>query len=207
MNGYDVGGRSLRVGTADQEGSTHHSQHHYLAQQQSQQQQSQQQHQQHYSQRSFQPLAPSQMPPGMQPGTGSTSVDEVNAILAAMPNGQLVEIMGQMKAMAVGGPEQTRQLLLSNPALAYTLFHAMVMMRLVEPSIVHQIIGSAALDDRQAPVQAPSESEQQQRELIMQIMAMTPEQVDALPPQQRDQVIQLRSQLALRAEPASPAMR
>lgn len=34
-------------------------------------------------------------------------------------------------------------------------------------------------------------SAEQQRALIMQIMSLTPEQINALPPQQRDQVLQL----------------
>ena len=36
---------------------------------------------------------------------------------------------------------------------------------------------------------------EQQRALIMQIMSMTPEQINLLPPQQRDQVLQLKQQI------------
>lgn len=38
--------------------------------------------------------------------------------------------------MAVSNPEQTRHLLLNNPSLTYAVFHAMVMMNLIDPSIV-----------------------------------------------------------------------
>jgi cleavage stimulation factor subunit 2 len=37
---------------------------------------------------------------------------------------------------------------------------------------------------------------EQQRALLVQIMSLTPEQINALPPQQRDQVLLLRSQLS-----------
>ncbi len=44
-----------------------------------------------------------------------------------------------------------------------------------------------------AQPQSPAE---QQRNLIMQIMGMTPEQINMLPPGQREQVLQLRQQIS-----------
>ena len=41
---------------------------------------------------------------------------------------------------------------------------------------------------------------EQQRALIMQIMSMTPEQINLLPPQQRDQVLQLKQQIILQQQ-------
>lgn len=41
---------------------------------------------------------------------------------------------------------------------------------------------------------------EQQRALIMQIMGMTPEQINLLPPQQRDQVLQLKQQILLQQQ-------
>ena len=45
-----------------------------------------------------------------------------------------------------------------------------------------------------APAAGPQSAEQQ-RQLIMQIMNMTPEQINMLPPGQREQVMQLRQQI------------
>lgn len=45
-----------------------------------------------------------------------------------------------------------------------------------------------------APATGPQSAEQQ-RQLIMQIMNMTPEQINMLPPGQREQVLQLRQQI------------
>ncbi|PJF18321.1 hypothetical protein PSACC_01865, partial [Paramicrosporidium saccamoebae] len=138
LNGYDVGGRALRVDRADQE---------------------------------------MQSAPVPMAGGGTPSLDAVNATLAGMGNTQLLEVMTQMKTMASSNPEQTRQLLQSNPSLTYALFQAMQVMS--TPTSAGQSV---------AP---PVPNAEQQRELIMRIMSLTPEQIDALPPQQRDQVLQL----------------
>ena len=52
-----------------------------------------------------------------------------------------------------------------------------------------------AIQNRPVDGAAPSQAADQQRNLIMQIMSMTPEQINMLPPAQRDQVLQLRQQI------------
>lgn len=110
MNGYDVGGRALRVDRADQEAQPPPSAH-------------------------TTPTHSPQMATAGAP-SGSVSVDAANATLAAMSNAQLLEVVAQMKSMAVSNPEQTRHLLLNNPSLTYAVFHAMAMMSLIDPAIV-----------------------------------------------------------------------
>lgn len=57
-----------------------------------------------------------------------------------------------------------------------------------------------AIQSRPTDVQsAPAD---QQRNLIMQIMSMTPEQINMLPPAQRDQVLQLRQQIVAQQQQA-----
>lgn len=120
--------------------------------------------------------------------------------------------------MAVSNPEQTRRLLHENPSLTFAIFQSMVMMNLIDPAIVQQIMNSATggghmtgqpnapasslasppLVSTSAPPPHPSSGQpavEQQRALIMQIMSLTPEQINALPPGQREQVLQLRAQL------------
>lgn len=114
--------------------------------------------------------------------------------------------------MAVSNPEQTRRLLHENPSLTFAIFQSMVMMNLIDPSIVQQIMNSATSSGHMmgqpnvsnsspAPPPPPPVSSssqpavEQQRALIMQIMSLTPEQINALPPGQREQVLQLRAQL------------
>lgn len=46
----------------------------------------------------------------------------------------------------------------------------------------------------------PSTSAEQQKALIMQIMSMTPEQINLLPAQQREQVLQLKQQIILQQQ-------
>lgn len=122
--------------------------------------------------------------------------------------------------MATSNPEQTRQLLNGNPSLTYAIFHAMILMNLVDSQTVHQIMSISPLQSsstgvantstatgsttipsiNQSATAAPTPAmnmmnPDQQRALIMQIMNLTPEQIDSLPPSQRDQVLQVRAQL------------
>lgn len=50
------------------------------------------------------------------------------------------------------------------------------------------------------PSAPPSTSVEQQKALIMQIMSMTPEQINLLPAQQREQVLQLKQQILLQQQ-------
>lgn len=169
MNGYDVGGRTLRVDRADQEmqGAT------YVP---------------------SQPVA-----------AGTPTLDSINSTLSAMNNTQLLQVMSQMKGMATSNPEQTRQLLHGNPSLTFALFQAMVMLNLVDPSMVQQTAATSTTTTATNPPQPARQQQppivqsipqsapnaEQQRAIIAQIMSLTPEQISALPPQQRDQVLQL----------------
>lgn len=62
-----------------------------------------------------------------------------------------------------------------------------------------------AMQSRPAEAPAPAQSVDQQRNLIMQIMNMTQEQINMLPPAQRDQVLQLRQQIAQQQQAAVPS--
>lgn len=50
------------------------------------------------------------------------------------------------------------------------------------------------------PLAPSSTSIEQQKALIMQIMSMTPEQINLLPAQQREQVLQLKQQILLQQQ-------
>lgn len=92
---------------------------------------------------------------------------------------------------------QAGQLLRGNPALTMALFQALTMMKLVDPAIVQQVMQQQQAPKPATPA-APATSLDQQRAFLMQIMAMTQEQIDALPAEQRDKIIQLRAQLSHR---------
>lgn len=105
-------------------------------------------------------VVPKPLPPGVNLPPGVSAVDSISQTLAAMPPGQLLDIMSQMKvrcgpsscrgrggegadstrgtqALVTTSPYDARALLQSNPQLSYALFQAMLMMNIVDPAILN----------------------------------------------------------------------
>lgn len=134
-----------------------------------------------------------------------------------------------MKSLTAHAPEQARSLLTANPQLAYAVFHAMLMMNVVDPMVVRRVLGETGMTPSipptapmaptmqpvppashpmaPMPVQAPMEPsppvptpapppqlDEQQRMLLQQVLQLTPEQINALPPDQRASILQLKAQ-------------
>lgn len=182
VNGYAVGDRQLRVDKADQE---------FPSQMASST----------IGQSQSQPQSQAQPQPIQFSSVATPSIEAISAVLSAMTNPQMLEVLAQIKTMATASPEQTRQLLASNPALAYALLQALMGMGLVDPMMVQRIVQSVpatapVVDQPTPPVGSQPVSAEQQRALISQIMGLTMEQIDALPAQQREQVLQLVSPLS-----------
>ncbi|SPO37531.1 related to Cleavage stimulation factor [Pseudozyma flocculosa] len=88
-------------------------------------------------------VLPPNLPTGvpLPPGVGAT--DAITQTLATLPPNQLLDIMGQMKALTATSPDQARALLTGHPQLAYALFQAMLMMNVVDPAILQRILGAS----------------------------------------------------------------
>lgn len=189
LNGFDVGGRHLKVDYADNEmpsmpsmpssgggsnpmfsgSSGHH----------------QQQPQIHSSSQVY-----------------ANSMEEINATLASMSNQQLVELVSQAKALAIANPEQAKLMLSANPQMTFALFQAMILTNLVDQRVVQQIMHS--MPNQQSgnlprtsipappPPSAPQPIDQQQ--VIKQILSLTEEQIRALPEDKQAQVRAFRAQ-------------
>ncbi|ORY48157.1 hypothetical protein BCR33DRAFT_753303 [Rhizoclosmatium globosum] len=154
--------------------------------------------------------------------TGS-STDAINKALETIPSQQLLEAMAQLKLLALNAPDQVRTILSSNPQLTYAIFQAMIAMNVIDQSVLLKMgqtvaapptvapmvqnTGVAAFAPVQpVPVMAPPPVaipaaagivDPEQQKLLMQVLSMTPEQIQALPLDQRAGVIQLRAQLGL----------
>lgn len=61
------------------------------------------------------------------------SPEIITKTVASLPPEQMYEVMKQMKTCIVNNPNETRQMLLLNPQLAYALLQSMVVMRIVDP--------------------------------------------------------------------------
>ena len=169
------------------------------------------------------------LPEGVPIPLGVSATDVITQTIASLPPNQLMDILTQMKALTTHSPEQARHLLVTNPQLAYAIFHAMLMMNVVDPVVVQTVVSetapaagmppasmhmepvmtpapppqphppqgyppmSAQPMPAAPPLQAP-QLDEQQRMLLHQVLQLTPEQIQALPPDQRAGILQLKAQ-------------
>jgi cleavage stimulation factor subunit 2 len=152
-----------------------------------------------------------------------TSTEAINGLLSSLSNTQLHELLVQLKTLALNEPAQCRQLFLDNAQLGYAVIHALLLMNAVDPRTVREVLGTTAVRQRAAHLPdvpnvsvanpAPTKAEQAEasttsstsptstvmnEELIKQIMALTEEQIVALPADQQQTVRLVRAQLQSR---------
>ena len=158
---------------------------------------------------------------GAASATGA-AMDLLTKRVADLTPTQLYEIMSQMKQMTESDPAQARTLLIQNPQLSLALFQAQLVLGMVKPpagapaasaprrrrcgAARRRTTGSAraAVPPPPPPVRqvvppppAPPVAQaqpvlDQQQALLRQVLAMSPDQIAVLPPDQRAQVEYLR---------------
>lgn len=107
LNGYEIGGRTLRVDNACTEKSRMEMQ--QLLQ------------------------GPQVENPYGDHCDAEQSPEIITKTVASLPPEQMYELMKQMKSCIQNNPSEARQMLLMNPQLAYALLQSMVVMRIVDP--------------------------------------------------------------------------
>ncbi|CAG8091869.1 unnamed protein product [Penicillium nalgiovense] len=168
------------------------------------------------------PLPP--LPPGVELPPQIDCPNAISHTLASLPPNQLLDVLTQMKSLAVADPARATELLRQAPQLAYAVFQALLLMNLVE----YQLLGSIVEQAAQPPQVAPQPTPQQfqpygvpgqiatppvtatpfapppvqppaqmhgQEELLQQVLSMPQATIDALPPMERSQIMLLRQQL------------
>ncbi|XP_053606094.1 cleavage stimulation factor subunit 2 tau variant isoform X2 [Plodia interpunctella] len=108
LNGYEIGGRSLRVDNACTEKSRMEMQ--ALMQ------------------------GPQIENPYGEPVEPEKAPEAISKAVATLPPEQMFELMKQMKLCIQNNPTEARNMLLQNPQLAYALLQAQVIMRIVGPA-------------------------------------------------------------------------
>ncbi|CAG4982408.1 unnamed protein product [Parnassius apollo] len=108
LNGYEIGGRSLRVDNACTEKSRMEMQ--ALMQ------------------------GPQVENPYGDPVEPEKAPEAISKAVATLPPEQMFELMKQMKLCVQNNPSEARNMLLQNPQLAYALLQAQVIMRIVDPA-------------------------------------------------------------------------
>ncbi|KAH9252698.1 hypothetical protein BASA81_009392 [Batrachochytrium salamandrivorans] len=150
---------------------------------------------------------------------GVTSSEAIAQAVASFQASQLTELLGHLKLMIQTSPDQCRTLLIKNPQLAYAVFQALLTINAVDQPTMQRILQTPtapaplppipvpapiALPIAQphvAPASAPSQAqlanliEEQQKQLLLQVLNLTPEQISALPADQQQQILALRAQV------------
>ena len=154
---------------------------------------------------------------GAASATGA-AMDLLTKRVADLTPTQLYEIMSQMKQMTESDPAQARTLLIQNPQLSLALFQAQLVLGMVKPPAgapaaapmqAPHVVGQQAARARAVPPPPPPVRQvvppppappvaqaqpvlDQQQALLRQVLAMSPDQIAVLPPDQRAQVEYLR---------------
>ncbi|KAJ5696959.1 hypothetical protein N7536_007371 [Penicillium majusculum] len=163
-------------------------------------------------------------PPGVELPPQIDCPNAISHTLASLPPNQLLDVLTQMKSLAVADPARATELLRQAPQLAYAVFQALLLMNLVEYQLLGSIVEQAA-QPPQVPQQPTPQQFQQygvpgqistppvtgtpfapppvqpaapmhgQEELLQQVLSMPQATIDALPPMERSQIMLLRQQL------------
>lgn len=93
------------------------------------------------------------LPQGVPVPPGTSALDMISQTLATMNPTQLVEVLAQFKAFVITHPDQARSLLVAHPQLAYALFQALLLNKIVDPAILQRML---AATNPSHPVSAPT---------------------------------------------------
>lgn len=108
LNGYEIGGRTLRVDNACTEKSR--------------------------MEMAALLSGPQVENPYGQPCNAEEAPEIISKTVASMPPEQMYELMKEIKQCIQNNPHESRQMLIQNPQLAYALLQAQVVMRIIDPA-------------------------------------------------------------------------
>lgn len=118
LNGYEIGGRTLRVDNACTEKSRLEMQSLMMGMPSSEN---------HYGEAVSAEKAP----------------EAISTAVASLPPEQMFELMKQMKACIQNNPTEARNMLLQNPQLGYALLQAQIIMKIVDPQVAASMLQSS----------------------------------------------------------------
>lgn len=95
------------------------------------------------------------LPPGVDLPAGVSCPDTISKTLRAIPAPQLLDIISQMKGLAMSDQNQATELLRQAPQLAYAIFQALLLLGLVDTGMLQNIVQASAPPNPQFPAAAP----------------------------------------------------
>ncbi|KAF2174014.1 hypothetical protein M409DRAFT_35202 [Zasmidium cellare ATCC 36951] len=214
LNEFELNGRTLRVDYSNDNRSTANANN----QQNQQQDTNRAPPPAHFNMPGAPPARPDAtalppIPPGVELLPGVTAFDQISNTLKQVQTPQLLDFISQLKNMCASNPQQATALLQSQPQLGYAVFQAMILLNLVDTNIIAQLVATAgpqqpaqALPPQQQPPPMhypPAQPPQAQygqyppgypQQALETVKNMSREQIYAMEPQIRDQLIALRRQ-------------
>ena len=80
--------------------------------------------------------------------------EAISQAVASLPPEQMFELMKQMKNCILGNADEAKKLLIQNPQLAYALLQALVVMRVLDPSLAQSMLHGVR--PRPMPMKGPA---------------------------------------------------
>jgi cleavage stimulation factor subunit 2 len=175
------------------------------------------------------------LPSGIELPPNLKCTDAISQTLSTLPPQQLLDVLTQMKGLAISDPGRAVELLRQAPQLSYAIFQALILMKLVDPQVLAQVVEQAARPPTMAPIALPQQQPPQQyqgfpppmqqqfqpprpqpppqyapppmaqpqppppnqNDLLQQVLAMSQQQIDTLPPLERSQIMQVRASMGV----------
>ncbi|TFL03863.1 hypothetical protein BDV98DRAFT_648716 [Pterulicium gracile] len=85
----------------------------------------------------------SALPEGKPTPPGVNSLDLITQELMSLPEQQVMEVLAQTKAFIIKHPEESRALLVKQPQIAFALFQALLVYKIVDPSLLEKMSSAA----------------------------------------------------------------
>lgn len=101
------------------------------------------------------------LPPGVDIPPNLRATDAISQTLSTLPAPQLLDVLTQMKALAISDPARATALLKSAPQLSYAIFQALILMNLVDPKVLAQVVDQATRQIQPANIPPPQPPPQQ----------------------------------------------
>ncbi|OJJ50575.1 hypothetical protein ASPZODRAFT_86053 [Penicilliopsis zonata CBS 506.65] len=84
------------------------------------------------------------LPPGVELPPHLDCPNAISQTLSSLPPNQLLDVLAQMKQLAVADPARATELLRQAPQLAYAIFQALLLMNLVDYSTLGSVVEQAS---------------------------------------------------------------
>lgn len=142
LDGYELQGRTLKVSLPHESGDKDGGK----------KQQAMPQSTDHTQPAAVPPSTLPPLPPGVDLPPNLKCTDTISQTLNQIPPPQLLDVLTQMKAMAISEPAKAQELLKAAPQLSYAIFQALILMNLVDPQVLGQVVEQAANPPQSAPI-------------------------------------------------------